>query len=110
MRFGVGVFRFSGMAIFAGLAVATVGFEAHALSDPKLPPEEGARLALIDHCVVYESNKHGQSGDYVNTCKCATKKVLGEMNQSEMQGVAKWKKPTTAIKSRWEAAWTACNQ
>lgn len=108
MRFGAGILRFGFcLTVIGGLLVAT-GHQAVALSDPEVPPEEGARLALIDYCVLQESGKHGQYGTYVNTCKCATNRVLKEMNQDEMKGVAKWKKPTSAVKNRWESAWEGC--
>ncbi len=92
-----------------GLAIMTIGYEAKALQDPQLPPDEGARLALIDYCVLQESNKHGQYDNFVDTCKCATNHLISEMNQDEMAGVAKWKKPTSAVKKRWESAWASCD-
>jgi hypothetical protein len=73
----------------AGLAVTAVSFEAKALQEPKIPADEGARLALIDYCVLQESSKHGQYANYVETCKCATSKLMSEMNQGEMEGAGK---------------------
>ncbi len=108
MRFGAGILRFVCLVGITGLAVTAIGFEAKALQDPALPPDEGARLALIDYCVLQESSKHGQYANYVETCKCATSKLMSEMNQGEMEGVAKWKKPISAVKKRWESAWASC--
>jgi len=109
MRFGAGVLRFGRVAVVAASMVSIAGQGAFALSDPELPPDEDARLALIDYCVVQESGKHGQYDNFVDTCKCATNRLMSEMNQDEMAGVAKWRKPTSAVKKRWEAAWAACN-
>lgn len=101
--------RFGAVFLLSSIVSATVTGGAAAQQPPQLPPEEDARLALIDYCVLQESSKHGQYGTYVATCKCATSAVLKTMNARDMQAVAKWRKPTSAMKGRWEQAWQGCN-
>lgn len=101
MRFGVGVF-------FPTIVVSILAGGALAQQAPKLPPDEDARLALIDYCVIEESHKHGQYDDFTVHCKCAVSAVMKTMSTADMQAVAKWRKPTTALKGRWETAWQGC--
>ncbi len=108
MRFGAGELRFARLLALAGPAVAAFAFQAVAQQAPQLPPDEGARIALVDYCVLQESSKHGQYGTYVDTCKCAASRLVKELSQDEMAGIAKWKKPTSAVKGRWDSAWASC--
>lgn len=95
--------------VLGGL-VAGMAFAAGAAAQqaPQLPPEEDARLALIDYCVLNESARTGQYDDYVGRCKCATKSLMSGMTEKDMKAVAKWRKPTSALKSRWTEAWNGC--
>jgi len=100
--------------VFARAAICALAFsaiaplEAAAQSDPAVPLQEDARLALVDHCVLNESARFGQYTDFTGRCKCASKALLGTLSQQEMQSVAKWRKPTSALKRRWADAWNGC--
>lgn len=93
-----------------GAALLASGFalSAAAQTAPQLPVDEDARLALIDHCVLNEGARFGQYDDFADRCKCATKTIMSTMTQPEMQAVAKWRKPTAALKRRWQQAWDSC--
>ena len=107
MRFGE---RFRCFSILVSGAVLSAGlsFGAAAQQAPQLPVDEDARLALIDHCVLNEGARFGQYDDFADRCKCATKTIMATMSEKEMQGVAKWRKPTSALKNRWQEAWNGC--
>ena len=106
MRFGAGMLWFVRGAALVAFGSVTAG--ACAQSAPQLPPHEDARLALIDYCVVSESGHYSQFDDFVSICKCATNKLLGEMSEDEMKGVAKWRKPTSSVKKRWDTDFASC--
>lgn len=108
MRFGDKAWSHSGAVFGCVLVCAALVAGAHAQKAPQLPPDEDARLALIDHCVLNESARAGQFDDYVGRCKCATNAILATMTEKDMVAVAKWRKPTTALKSRWSEAWNGC--
>ncbi|MEJ8573352.1 hypothetical protein [Microbaculum marinum] len=93
-----------------GAALLSTAFVMTAVAQqaPQLPVDEDARLALIDHCVLDESARGGQYDNVADRCKCATKAIMSQMSQSEMQAVAKWRKPTSALKTRWQQASDAC--
>ena len=81
---------------------------AAAQSAPQVPLDEDARLALIDHCVLNEDARFGQYDNFVGRCKCATNRLMASLSEADMRAVAKWRKPTSALKSRWAAAWNGC--
>lgn len=91
-----------GIVVFAGAA------GVRAQQAPKLPVAEDARLALIDYCVIETSRMASQHANITANCRCTVSAVMPQMNESEMQGVVKWRKPTSAIKARWEAAVAGC--
>ena len=107
MRFGR---KFRVLCVLSCSACVSVGLlgSAGAQQAPQLPVDEDARLALIDHCVLNEGARFGQYDNFADRCKCATSTLMATMSQSEMQAVAKWRKPTTALKKRWQSAWEGC--
>jgi hypothetical protein len=105
MRVARGAVRL-GLAGLIGLAAAST--PALPQSAPALPVDEDARLALIDYCVLEVNRMAGQYDNFADRCRCATKAMMATMSETDMQAVAKWRKPTTALKPRWTAAWASC--
>ena len=101
--------RFCARIAICGLILSAIApLQAGAQSAPVVPLNEDARLALVDHCVLNESARFGQYTDFTERCKCASKSLLASLSQQEMQSVAKWRKPTSALKRRWADAWNGC--